>query len=129
MFPRGALWHYPTSSRTGYKVDHPNQANQGETLNVIITGYDFTEANAVSFGTVIGVNSFTVDSPTQMTANITIAADATIGAKDVSATTAGGRGGRWKLASPWKRRLKKRAVVSLTVPVAARRQALQHPSC
>ena len=42
----------------------PNSGTQGQTLTtVIITGTDFTNASAVSFGAGITVNSFTVSTP------------------------------------------------------------------
>jgi hypothetical protein len=70
----------------------PNSGNQTRTLNVIITGTDLAGATLVSFGANVTINSFTVDSATQITANITIAADAPVGPRDVSATTPGGTG-------------------------------------
>jgi hypothetical protein len=68
----------------------PGEGNQGKTLDVEITGTNFAGATQVSFGPGITVNSYTVISPTQINANITIDADATLGAKDVSVTTLGG---------------------------------------
>jgi PKD repeat protein len=68
----------------------PNQGTQAQTLSVTITGTSFTGATNVSFGAGITVNSFTVDSDTQITASITIAGSATPGARDVSVTTPGG---------------------------------------
>ncbi|KPL23578.1 MAG: hypothetical protein AMJ75_05815 [Phycisphaerae bacterium SM1_79] len=50
----------------------PDHGNQGETLDVIITGTNFAGATEVSFGTEITVNSFNVDSSTQIKASITI---------------------------------------------------------
>ena len=70
----------------------PGSGYQGQTLNVTITGTNFTGATAVSFGTGITVNSFTVNSNTQITAGITIAGSATLGTRNVSVTTAGGTG-------------------------------------
>jgi hypothetical protein len=70
----------------------PNSGVQGQTLDVIITGVNFTGATAVSFGAGITVNRFTVYSATQITVNITIAGDATLGTRDVSVTTPGGTG-------------------------------------
>jgi sugar lactone lactonase YvrE len=71
----------------------PNSGNQGQTLNnVIITGSNFTDATEVSFGDGITVTGFTVDSATQITASITIATDASLGARDVSVTTPAGTG-------------------------------------
>jgi hypothetical protein len=71
---------------------NPSSGNQGQTLDVIITGTNFTGATVVSFGENITVNSFTVNNNTQITANITIAADAVLGTRDVSVTTPGGTG-------------------------------------
>jgi hypothetical protein len=71
---------------------NPSGGTQGQCLTVIITGTGFTGATAVNFGTGITVNSFTVNSDTQITANICIAADAALGARDVSVTTTGGTG-------------------------------------
>ena len=73
---------------------NPNQGDQGETLDITITGTNFTGATGVSFGAGITVNSFTVDSSTQITADITIATDATKGTRDVSVTTPEGTGTR-----------------------------------
>jgi len=71
---------------------NPDRADQGETLDVVVTGTYLTGATAVSFGGGTTVNGFTVDSPTQITANITIYAVAATGARDVSVTTAFGTG-------------------------------------
>jgi hypothetical protein len=69
---------------------NPNQEVQGQTLDVTMSGSYFTAASAVSFGADITTNSFTVDSASQITANITIAGSATAGSRDVSVTTPGG---------------------------------------
>jgi hypothetical protein len=71
---------------------HPNSGVQGQTLNTTITGINFTGATVVSFGAGITVNSFKVDSATQITASITIARNAAIGARNVSVTTPFGTG-------------------------------------
>jgi peptidoglycan/xylan/chitin deacetylase (PgdA/CDA1 family) len=69
----------------------PNSGIQGQTLSsVTISGTYLTGATEVGFGSGITVNSFTVDSPTRITCNITIDALADIGARDVSVTTPGG---------------------------------------
>jgi len=70
----------------------PNSGEQGATLEVTIGGTNFTGATAVSFGDGITVNSFTVVSATQITANISISATATLGLRDVSVTTPEGTG-------------------------------------
>ncbi|MBN2100207.1 MAG: IPT/TIG domain-containing protein [Dehalococcoidia bacterium] len=68
----------------------PDQAIQGQTLDVIINGTHFTGASSVSFGAEIAINSFTVDNDTQITANITVDPNATPGFRDVSVTTPAG---------------------------------------
>jgi TRAP transporter TAXI family solute receptor len=70
----------------------PGSAKVGETLDVTITGTNLTDASAVSFGSGVTINSFTVDSATRITASISIAADAAVGSKDVSVTTELGTG-------------------------------------
>jgi hypothetical protein len=71
-------------------VVNPDNGNQGDTLDVTITGTNFTDASVVSFGAGITVTGFTEDSATQITADITIATDAALGARDVSVTTPAG---------------------------------------
>ena len=56
-------------------------------MNVIITGTWFTGAIAVDFGVGIIIHSFTVDSNTQITVNITIESWAPIGPHTVCVTT------------------------------------------
>jgi hypothetical protein len=68
----------------------PIEGNQGETLDVTISGQNFNDASEVRFGDGIAINSFTVNSPTQITAGITIVAGAEAGNRDVSVTTPGG---------------------------------------
>jgi hypothetical protein len=68
----------------------PDQDRQATKPNVTITGTNLTGASEVSFGTGIAVNSFTLLSANQISVNITIAADAAPGARDVSVTTPGG---------------------------------------
>jgi hypothetical protein len=69
----------------------PTAGWPGETLDVVVTGTNFTGATAVSFsGTGITVNNYTVDSATQITAGVSIACNATLSARDVLITTAAG---------------------------------------
>lgn len=71
----------------------PTEGEQDETLDVVITGEYFTNATGITFsGWEITVNSFTVDSDAQVTANITIDSEATPGAVDVKVTTPDGTG-------------------------------------
>jgi NO-binding membrane sensor protein with MHYT domain len=75
----------PTISRV-----RPSQGTQGQTLTMTITGTYFTGATAVSFGPGITINSFTANTSTKITANITIGAKAALGPRNVSVTTPGG---------------------------------------
>ena len=70
----------------------PDYGEQGETLAVTITGTNFSDASAVSFGADITVDNFTADSATQISANITIGEEATTGSRDVSVTNPDGPG-------------------------------------
>jgi hypothetical protein len=68
----------------------PNSGAQGQTMEVDITGQNtaFVAGNTlVSFGTGITVNSVSVNSPTTISAIITIANTATVGPRTVSVTT------------------------------------------
>ncbi len=65
-------------------------AKPGETAEVVITGTRLDGATSISLGEGITVNSFTVDSPTQITASITIDEDADSGPRDVMVITPGG---------------------------------------
>jgi hypothetical protein len=78
---------YPAPAVSGAS---PAQGNRGASLNVTITGANFTGATLLSFGPGITVNSYTVKSDTEITANITIDGSAAIGSRDVSVTTPGG---------------------------------------
>jgi hypothetical protein len=70
----------------------PGSGNQGQTLDVSITGTNLNGATAVSFGAGITINSFSVAFSTLITANITIAPGAALGPRDVSVTTPAGTG-------------------------------------
>jgi PKD repeat protein len=68
----------------------PSWGNRGQALTVVITGKNLTGTTALSFGDGISVSSFTVDSPTQITAVIAIARTAIPGSREVTATAPGG---------------------------------------
>jgi Quinohemoprotein amine dehydrogenase, alpha subunit domain III len=68
----------------------PGQGNQGQTLDVIITGSNLDTVTSVSFGSGVSVNLFQADSSSQITANITIGAAASAGARDVSVSNPDG---------------------------------------
>ena len=88
----GKVLHHLVQAPPTITSVNPNQGNQGETLDISISGTNLTGASAVSFGGGITINNFTVDNSTQITANITIPADATVGARDIWVTTPGGTG-------------------------------------
>ncbi|MBN2099421.1 MAG: hypothetical protein JW753_07480 [Dehalococcoidia bacterium] len=70
----------------------PDHGGQGEILTTIIAGNYFTDASNVDFGPGVAVNSFTVDSATQITAQISISSLSTLGARNVSVSTPNGTG-------------------------------------
>jgi len=70
----------------------PNTGKQGERVTVVITGTNLTGATSVTFGSGvlalgIVVNDFTVDSPTQITADISIGGSARVGTRDIIVET------------------------------------------
>jgi hypothetical protein len=69
----------------------PNSAQQGQTRTVVIAGENtvFTTESTVSFGSGITINSVAFNSATSLAANITVAAGATLGVRDVTVTTNG----------------------------------------
>ena len=70
----------------------PGTAQAGTTANVVITGFmtNFQQSfTTVSFGAGVTVNFITVTSQTQLSANITVASNATVGARTVQVTTLG----------------------------------------
>jgi hypothetical protein len=70
----------------------PSSAVQGSTLNVIVTGADFFDETlvktALNMGAGITVNSVTINTFNQLTANISVAGGATVGPRDVTLTNA-----------------------------------------
>ena len=67
----------------------PGTLQAGHTGNVVITGTftNFQQAfTSVSFGSGITVNFITVNSLTQLTANITVASNATVGGRTIPET-------------------------------------------
>jgi len=67
----------------------PSNGDQGETLNVTLIGTNFASGATSDFGSGITVTSTNFDSSTSLTANITIASGATVGARNVTATSGG----------------------------------------
>ncbi len=66
---------------------NPNSGIQGQTLTITIIGNNFSGATNVNFGDGITVNSFIVNSATQITVSITIATDAASGDRNVRIST------------------------------------------
>ncbi len=72
----------------------PSSGGQGQTLtNVVISGSNFQNGATCNFGSGISVTSCTFTSITQLTANITVAANAVVGARTVSVTNPDGQSG------------------------------------
>jgi FtsP/CotA-like multicopper oxidase with cupredoxin domain len=71
----------------------PSSGSRGATLPVVITGDNFQSGASVSFGSGITVNAVTFNSATQLTVNITIAVNATLGFRTVTVTNPGGASG------------------------------------
>ena len=74
---------------------NPNSRAQGQTNQaIVITGSNFAtgfnNGGSVSFGAGITTNSVTRNSATQLTAQITVAANAALGLRDVTVTNPGG---------------------------------------
>ena len=73
----------------------PNSGSEGMTnLNVVLSGSNFLSLPTCSFGAGIVVNSCTFNSSTQITANVNILSNATIGAHDVVVTDSDGQNAR-----------------------------------
>jgi len=70
----------------------PQQAVRGQTLNVTVTGSSFQTGATVSLGPGTTVTATTVNSPTSLTATLTIDANAAPGTRDVVVTNPGGSG-------------------------------------
>jgi hypothetical protein len=70
----------------------PGNGKRKQHLTVTISGANFDGATSVNFGSGITVEDFSVNSSTEITAEISIDADATKGERDVSATTGWGTG-------------------------------------
>jgi len=83
-----------TSPAPTLSTVNPSAGTQGQSLSVVISGANFQSGAVCSFGTGITVNSCIFNSATQITANITIAANATAGARSVTVTNTDAQSGR-----------------------------------
>jgi hypothetical protein len=88
----GAVLHYPEPVPSVVNAVTPGSGELGKTLEVIIKGGNLKGATALMFGPGVAVNSFTIDEPSQITASITIASGAAVGARDVYVYTGNGVG-------------------------------------
>lgn len=71
----------------------PNSANRaGTQKTIVLGGTSFTTTTSIDFGADITVDDFDIDSDLQITAYITIAPTAALGARDVSVTNGAGTG-------------------------------------
>ena len=66
----------------------PNSGGVGEQLAVTVTGLNFGPGTSVSFGAGVTVQQTSTVSATELTATVAIAADATLGARDVTVVNA-----------------------------------------
>jgi PKD repeat protein len=64
----------------------PNAGTQGVTLNVVLGGANFQSGAACSFGAGVTVHSCLFNTSAQLTANVSIAAAAAVGPRDVTIT-------------------------------------------
>jgi hypothetical protein len=67
----------------------PDSGSQGQALSLTVTGTNLHGATAVSLGDGIAVTGFTVDSPDQITVEISISSDADPGSRGVTITASG----------------------------------------
>ena len=64
----------------------PNNADQGDTLNVTVSGSDFVATPTADFGSGITINSVTYVTSSSLTVNITVSVAATPGSRNVTIT-------------------------------------------
>jgi acid phosphatase len=81
----------PTQLAPILTASSPNSGRQGQTISVTLTGSNFTSGATCGFGPGITVNSCVLNSSTQLTANVTVLATATLGSRNVTVTNADGQ--------------------------------------
>ena len=87
------LWLTPAATLSPAVEDvNPGSGKQQQHLTVTISGANFGGASSVSFGLGIAVEDFNVEGSTEITAEITVDANAAKGIRDVSVTTGYGSG-------------------------------------
>jgi methionine-rich copper-binding protein CopC len=82
---------YITQTQAELAYINPTNLMQGATSNLTITGIDtaFSAASTVTVSNNVAVNSVTYNSPTSLTANVTVAPTATLGYRTVTVNTPG----------------------------------------
>ena len=81
----GTILHYPSPTIASVS---PNRGGRGQTYDVTVSGTRFVpDQTTISFGPGIAINTCTVDSETQITASITVAADAIPGPRNILVST------------------------------------------
>ena len=68
----------------------PSQGGLGQQLTVTVTGMNFGSGTSVSFGAGVTVEQTSTVSATELAATVVIAADAALGARDVTVVNASG---------------------------------------
>jgi IPT/TIG domain len=81
-----SLTDYTVNPPPTLSLANPPTGTQGQALTVFLTGQNFVNGAQCGFGAGITVNSCTFNSATQLTANLTIAGNATVGNRDVTVT-------------------------------------------
>src|SRR5207248_8525978 len=71
----------------------PDRASPGQTVAVKVAGSNFQSGAQVGFGADIAVSGVSVDSSSQISATLAVAAGAALGKRDVTVTNPGGQAG------------------------------------
>lgn len=103
----------------------PASGGRGQSRNIILTGTNFISGTSVvSFGPEIAVGSIAVNSPTQLTANVTIPANLAIGSYDVTISNAAPGGGTAKIANGFAVNNPAPVLASVNPPIGSLQQTL-----
>jgi hypothetical protein len=101
----------------------PDNRGRGQTHNVVLFGKNFIkDLSTASFGPGIRVKSITVNSDTQITANIFIPLNTALGSRTVSVTNAAPGGGKDSLAGAFAVVNPKPGLTSITPPIGSLNQ-------
>jgi len=90
----GVILHYRQPVPVTVAAVTPGNGGLGQTFDITISGTDLKGATGLTFGlgVAITVNGFTIETPSRIKANITIADDAALGARNVHVFTDTGEG-------------------------------------